>query len=138
MSDTMCRVQLIILNCCPEQLANLLSVMQPEVDPTATACPTRMEPNPVSDAIGSDGTDAGPDFTILFPITDGGAALTPGSIPEGLTTIASVPSALGTTMDNAALSISDFNFFRIQMIKALRVLDKSVRDILNTQAPTCP
>jgi len=116
-------------------LTALLLVMQPEYDPNAAECPPAPMPNPVSAAIGS---DTGSEYPIIFPITLNGAALQDGIAPEGLNTADSQPQTLGTSMDQAALSITDFNVFRIQMVKALRILDKSVRGILDTQAPTCP
>jgi len=117
-------------------MKNLLSVMQPEI--TADTNPTAPQPNPVSGAIGrASSTEDGGDWTILFPITAGGVTMTDGYVPNGLNTAGQSPSALGTDMNTAALSITDFNFFRIQMINALRVLDQSIRDILSVQAPMC-
>jgi len=124
------KAEKIHANCMNMQ--NLLSVMQPEI--TSSSAPDAPMPNPVSDAIGS---DSGSDYLILFPITDGGAPLTDGTIPDGLNIDAAFPGSLGTDMNTAALSITDFNFFRIQMVRALRVLDQSIRDILDIPFDGC-
>lgn len=69
-------------------------------------------------------TMQGVEWPIMFPITAEGALPTAGSMGQGLNTKNGKASALGQTEDNTALSISDFNLFRIQMIHALRFLDE--------------
>ena len=54
---------------------------------------------------------------------------------EGLLSLGAVP--LGTDVTSAALSILDFNIFRIEMINALNLLDQSIRDITAATPPVC-
>ena len=106
-------------------------------DSSASSLPTTPTPNPVSAAIGS---STGSDYIILFPITAAtgtAATLTSGSIPDGLSTAAATAQVLGATMDQAALSITDFNFFRLQMLQALNLIDQSIRDIVSGSV-NCP
>jgi len=90
--------------------------------------------NGVSEAIGS--ADATKPWPIATAITDGGAALTiDATLAPGLLSLGAVP--LGTDVTSAALSILDFNIFRIEMINALNLLDQSIRDITAATPPVC-
>jgi len=130
------KAERIQANCMAMQ--NLLSVMQPEI--TSDSAPAAPMPNPVSGAIGS---DEGNEYLILFPITSADSSVSPAptltdqpssssNIPEGLNIDGAFAQTLGNTLDTAAMSITDFNFFRIQMVRAIRVLDQSIRDILDS------
>jgi len=44
---------------------------------------------------------------------------------------------IGDTTDSAAVSIPDFNIFRLQVIDAINLLDMKIREMLAVQAPTC-
>merc|ERR1712029_93294 len=59
-------------------------------------------------------------------------------ISENTEWISSTCNALGTTTDTVALSVSDFNLFRQQMIIAINLLDQSIRDIVAGTPPNCP
>jgi len=115
-------------------ITNVLNFDGPMYDTSATSFPPTPDPNPVSRLIG-DRTNAL--YQIIFPITAGGAAVTAGLIADGLL-LTGTSNALGTTTDTAALSISDFNNFRLNMIDALNILDQSVRDIVSPTPPSCP
>ena len=39
--------------------------------------------------------------------------------------------------DNIALSLTDFNNFRLAVVKNLEALNRSIKDIVNVQPPTC-
>ena len=70
-----------------------------------------------------------------------GATATAISAASGLAAIAT--SAMdklddaATTIDNTALSITDFNTFRKNVAAAIRTLDDKIREILAVTDPTC-
>lgn len=116
-------------------LGAILENSGPQYNSSATSFPPLPSPNPVSAAINSiNGTG----YPIFFPITAGGAPVSGGSITDGLNIADGTPSALGTTTDTVALSVSDFNLFRQQMIIAINLLDQSIRDIVAGTPPNCP
>ena len=64
------------------------------------------------------------------------AGTLPASAFEGLELRGS--RQLGDDADSVALSIVEFNSFRIMVIDAINILDLKIREILNVPAPTCP
>ena len=44
---------------------------------------------------------------------------------------------VGPSYDNIALSLTDFNNFRLAVVKALLDINRSIKDIVNVQPPTC-
>ena len=70
-----------------------------------------------------------------------GATATAISAASGLAAIATSAmvrlDSAATTIDNSALSITDFNTFRKNVAAAIRTLDDKIREILAVTAPTC-
>ena len=124
------------------QLVEVLTVADPEFVSGLAPTPS---PNPVSAVLGD--TVAGSDsLAILYPIgKDGGQAISSTGNPalDGLTfPLTQIPgigtTAIGDLSGNVALSITDFNLFRINVINGFNILDQKIRDILAVQEPTCP
>ena len=46
--------------------------------------------------------------------------------------------AANAAAGNVALSLTDFDNFRIKVVDAINKLDQKIRDILMTTAPECP
>ena len=117
-------------------------------DPDYTGgTPATPSPNPVSAVLG-DAVAGSDSLAILYPIgKNGGQAISSAGNPglDGLAfPLAQVAlpgfgtTALGDTNANVALSIMDFNLFRISVIGGFDILDQKIRDILAVQEPTCP
>ena len=123
------------------QLKTLLEIPNPAASTTGDA-PTP-SPNPVSASLGDRTVGASPGYPIVFPL---GPSPTPGTLSS--TTDASMGGltfATGTVMpisntlaSNTALSMFDFNLFRWNVIQAIDILDKKIRDMLDVTEPTCP
>ena len=84
----------------------------------------------------------GSDAYVLTKVIHGtGSTATAISAASGLAAIAT--SAMdklddaATTIDNTALSITDFNTFRKNVAAAIRTLDDKIREILAVTDPTC-
>ena len=122
------------------QLVEVLTVADPEFVGGLAATPS---PNPVSAVLG-DAVAGSNSLAILYPIgKDGGQAISSTGNPalDGLTfpltaIVGTIP--IGDTNANVALSIMDFNLFRINVINRFNILDQKIRDILAVQEPTCP
>ena len=122
------------------QLVEVLTVADPEFVSGLAPTPS---PNPVSAVLG-DAVAGSNSLAILYPIgKDGGQAIssTGNSALDGLTfPLAPIVGtiAIGDTNADVALSIMDFNLFRINVINGFNILDQKIRDILAVQEPTCP
>jgi len=114
----------------------LARLPDPSYDTANAVIPAIPAPNPVSGLLGSrTGT-----FPVFQALTSGdlsGAAPAAGTLPlEGLELRGS--RQLGDDGDSVALSVVEFNTFRIMVIDAINILDLKIREILNVPAPTCP
>ena len=122
------------------QLVEVLTVADPEFVSGIAPTPS---PNPVSAVLG-DAVAGSDSLAILFPIgKDGGQAISSSGNPffDGLAfPLAQLTGAtpIGDLNANVALSIIDFNLFRINVINGFNILDQKIRDILAVQEPTCP
>ena len=122
------------------QLVEVLTVADPEFVSGLAATPS---PNPVSAVLG-DAVAGSNSLAILYPIgKDGGQAISSTGNPslDGLAfPLAQLfgTTAIGDLNANVALSIIDFNLFRINVINGFNILDQKIRDILAVQEPTCP
>ena len=126
------------------QLKTLLEIPNPAAITTGDTTAPTPSPNPVSESLGDRTVGSSPGYPILFP-------LGPSSTPIG-TSIPSTDSGLGgltfaigtvwaisnTIPSNTALSVFDFNLFRWNVIQAIDILDKKIRDMLDVTEPTCP
>ena len=101
-----------------------------------TSPPTTPTTGAVSSAIGA---ATGTTWPIVFPIaTAAGTTVTAGAADNGLTFPAPTQALNGAASTNAALSIADFNIFRLHAIQAFDALDVKLREVLSVAAPTCP
>ena len=122
------------------QLVEVLTVANPEFVSGLAPTPS---PNPVSAVLG-DAVAGSDSLAILYPIgKDGGQAISSTGNPslDGLAfPLAQLfgTTAIGDLNANVALSIIDFNLFRINVINGFNILDQKIRDILAVQEPTCP
>ena len=122
------------------QLVEVLTVADPEFVSGLAPTPS---PNPVSAVLG-DAVAGSDSLAILYPIgKDGGKAISSTGNPslDGLAfPLAQLfgTTAIGDLNANVALSIIDFNLFRINVINGFNILDQKIRDILAVQEPTCP
>ena len=103
---------------------------------SGTTAPTP-SPNAVSEKIG-DTTEGSKSYPILFPVGSGSSISLTTGLTDGLWFPTGTTVSSGATSSSAALSITDFNIFRGNMISALNVLDQKIRDILDVTKPTCP
>ena len=122
------------------QLVEVLTVADPEFVSGLAPTPS---PNPVSAVLG-DAVAGSDSLAILYPIgKDGGKAISSTGNPslDGLAfPLAQLfgTTAIGDLNANVALSIIDFNLFRINVINGFNILDQKIRDILAVHEPTCP
>ena len=122
------------------QLVEVLTLADPEFVSGLAPTPS---PNPVSAVLG-DAVAGSDSLAILYPIgKDGGKAISSTGNPslDGLAfPLAQLfgTTAIGDLNANVALSIIDFNLFRINVINGFNILDQKIRDILAVQEPTCP
>ena len=122
------------------QLVEVLTVANPEFVSGLAPTPS---PNPVSAVLG-DAVAGSDSLAILYPIgKDGGQAISSTGNPslDGLAfPLAQLfgTTAIGDLNANVALSIIDFNLFRINVINGFNILDQKIRDILAVHEPTCP
>ena len=91
--------------------------------------------NAISRSIGS---ATGTSWPIIFPLGSGAGTLTAGAGDGGLDLSIPVMPLGNTATSNTALSIADFNLFRLQSIQAIDALDNKIREMLSVTAPTCP
>ena len=78
-------------------------------------------------------------YPIIFPLGSAAGAITViAGVTDGLAfpTAATVP--LGVTNADTALSLVDFNNFRINVLQAIDILDAKMREMLAVQAANCP
>ena len=95
-------------------------------------------PNAVSAPLGDRTPGASPGYPIVFPLGNVARAV---SLVAGATDGLSFPTSsqvIGTSPALTALSITDFNLFRMNVIQAIDILDQKIRDILAVTEPTCP
>ena len=118
------------------QLASVVNTADPNYD--GANPPTTPTTGAVSSAIGA---ATGTSWPIVFPIGTGtavGTTVTAGATDGGLNFPAPTQALNGAASTNAALSIADFNIFRLQAIQAFDALDVKLREVLSVAAPTCP
>ena len=116
------------------QLAFLVNTPDPAFMPGVTP-PTPTDP--ISQSIGQ---ATGTSWPILSPIgaAPGGTPVTLGAGDAGLDLSIPTTAIDGATSMSAALSVADFNLFRLQAIQAIDALDNKMRQVLSVPAPTCP
>ena len=93
-------------------------------------------PSAVSASLGSRELET---YPIIFPLGSAAGAITViAGVTDGLAfpTAATVP--LGVTNADTALSLVDFNNFRINVLQAIDILDAKMREMLAVQAANCP
>ena len=124
------------------QLKTLLEIPNPAAITTGDTTAPTPSPNPVSGSLG-DRTSSDPGYPIVFPL--GPSPSIPVSIPTTDSGLGGLKFATGIVMpisntlaSNTALSIFDFNLFRWNVIQAIDILDKKIRDMLDVTEPTCP
>ena len=96
-------------------------------------------PNAVSAPLGDRTPGASPGYPIVFPLAKSAAAvsLVTGAT-DGLAFPTTMSAEIGSSPALTALSITDFNIFRTNVIQAIDILDQKIRDILAVTEPTCP
>ena len=70
-------------------------------------------------------------------IVAGGAKVVPGATDTGLDLALTTQALNGVASINAALSIADFNLFRLQAIQAFDSIDGKMRELLSVVSPAC-
>jgi len=113
-------------------IRGVVTKTNPMHDPAANTPPATPAGNPVSGNLGLK-TGQYPYFNVLVQT---GTTATPGTLPLTAAEVRGV-RALGTSTDDAAMSLVDFNIFRIQVIDVINILDLKIREILAVQAPVC-
>jgi len=81
---------------------------------------------------------ANPGYPIFNAIIAQGNAITAGPNFPLTGAVVSAAQAIGTTEDTAAVSLVDFNNFRVQVVDVINILDLKIREILAVNAPVCP
>ena len=119
------------------QLKTLLEIPNPA---SSTGDAPTPSPNPVSGSLGDRTAGASPGYPIVFPL--GPSAGTIASTDSGLAGLTFATGAVqqisNSIASNTALSMFDFNLFRWNVIQAIDILDKKIRDMLDVTEPTCP
>ena len=119
------------------QLKTLLEIPNPA---SSTGDAPTPSPNPVSGSLGDRTAGASPGYPIVFPL--GPSAGTIASTDSGLAGLTFATMAVqpisNSIPSNTALSMFDFNLFRWNVIQAIDILDKKIRDMLDVTEPTCP
>ena len=95
-------------------------------------------PNAVSAPLGDRTAGATPGYPIVFPLGTAAEAVTlqsPGT--DGLSFPTGISAIIGSSPASHALSITDFNLFRTNVIQAIDILDQKIRDILAVTEPSC-
>ena len=116
------------------QLNEITAISDP-VSIGGTQAPTP-SPSPVSDSLGTRELET---YPIIFPLGSAAGPITViASVTDGLAFPTGVAVPLGTTNADAALSLVDFNNFRINVIQTIDILDAKMREILAVQAANCP
>jgi len=108
--------------------------------------------NPVSAVLGDQVFGSVPGYPILHPLgpSFGAMSTSTSELMPGLTFMPHpnpanpntfAPAAILPIRNNdfnyAALSLLDFNNFRVSVATAIDILDQKIRDILDVQAPNC-
>lgn len=118
-------------------LSNLLKVAKPEYITNPATIPPTPSPNPVSGNLGSS-TGQWPIFNAIVAPGASPAALPVGTFPLNGATIRAWKPLDSTNSDSAAVSLVDFNNFRLSVVNVIDILDFKMREILSVSRPTCP
>ena len=113
----------------------MLAIDNPESTTEAGELAPTPSPNAVSASLGDRTT---PGYPILFPLGTAAEPVTlqsPGT--DGLSFPTGNSAIIGSSPASHALSITDFNLFRTNVIQAIDILDQKMRDILAVTEPTC-